>query len=67
MAVLANFLLSRQIITESADSIGTGSTQWTGLISVIAVGSILWLMFRKYQSSQQIKPLQTNTFAEYKS
>ena len=67
IAVFANFLLSRQIISESADTIGTGSTQWLGLVSALTVGSILWLMFRKYQSSHQIKPLQNNTFAEYKS
>ena len=63
MAVVSCFLVSHNVMKDTADSIGTGSTMWLGLLSAFVVVGIIFLMYRKYQSFQNAKTTQTSTFA----
>lgn len=63
MAVFANYLVTRHLIENSIDSIGTGSTAFWGLLSAVIVSCIIGVMYKKYQSKQFVKPIQSTTFA----
>ena len=48
LAVFFNYLISKNIINNSIESIGTGSTQWLGYFGAILSFAVFYVMYRKY-------------------
>jgi len=56
MAVFVQNLISRQLLSESINTVGTNQTSWIGFLSAIVAAFLLWMLFRKYQQSNDYKP-----------
>ena len=62
LAVLGSFLISKNIVSDSIDTIGTGSTWWIGLVSMIIAGLLVFVLYKQQNAKNSFYSQQMSTF-----
>jgi membrane protease YdiL (CAAX protease family) len=52
LAVLGSYFISKNIVSDSIDTVGTGSTSWIGFSSMLLVSLFVYLLYKKQYSNK---------------